>query len=153
MEGIEKNLDELEEKLSGLKKYYDYDDAEYKGIKDIEGLFDLSIGENYYEPIIVNDAFNNNYIKYESKGDKDKILTVNEYLDMIRPYLVDMINDHKTQIEWKIKLTAAINVISSKPNSDETRIMHAKSDNVEIMIGSETDEVIEELFEFLVKRY
>ena len=113
----------------------------------------MSIGENYYEPIIVNDAFNNNYIQYESKGDKDKILTVNEYLYMIRPYLVDMINDHKTQIEWKIQLTAAINVISSKPNSDETCIMHAKSDNVEIMIGSETDEVIEELFEFLVKRY
>ena len=37
-----------------------------------------------------------------------------------------------------IQLTAAINFISSKPDSNETRIMHAKSDNVEIMIGSET---------------
>ena len=24
---------------------------------------------------------------------------------MIRPYLADMINDHKTQSEWKIQLT------------------------------------------------
>ena len=54
-------------------------------------------------------VFNNNYMQYESKGDKDKILTIREYFDMIRPYLVDMINDHKTQSEWKIQLTAAIN--------------------------------------------
>ena len=42
----------------------------------------------------------------------------------------------------------AINFISSK-DSDEThqnlRTTHTKSDNVEIMMGSETDEIIEEL--------
>ena len=41
-------------------------------------------------------------MQYESKGDKDKILTIREYLNMIRPYLVDMISDHKNQSEWKI---------------------------------------------------
>ena len=116
-------------------------------------MFDLSIGEDYYKPTIVNDAFNNNYKEYESKGDKDKILTVNEYLDLIRPYLVDIINEHKTQSEWKIQVTAAVNFISSKPNSDETRIMHAKSNNIEIVIGSNTNEVIEEFLKSLLKRY
>ena len=72
---------------------------------------------------------------------------------MIRPYLVDIINDHKTQSEWKIQLTVAINFVSTKPDSDEARIMHANSDNIEIMIGSETDEVVQELFESLLKRY
>ena len=67
----------------------------------------MSIREDDYKPIIVNGTFNNDYIQYESKGDKDKTLTINEYLDMIRPYLVHMINDHKTQSEWKIQLTAA----------------------------------------------
>ena len=38
-----------------------------------------------------------------------------------------------------------INFISSK-DSDETRTMHAKSNNVEIMTGSKTNEIIEELF-------
>ena len=52
----------------------------------------MSIGEDYYKPIIVNGAFSNNCVWYENKGDKDKILTVNEYLDMLRPYLVDMMN-------------------------------------------------------------
>ena len=59
MEETEKNLDELERNLSKKKKYYDYDDVEYRGIKDIENLFDLSISEDYYKPIITKKAFNN----------------------------------------------------------------------------------------------
>ena len=47
----------------------------------------------------------------------------------------------------------AIIFISSKPDSDETRTMHTKSDNIEIMMGSETDEIMEELFKFFLKRY
>ena len=62
----------------------------------------MSIGEDYYKPIITNGAFNNNYIQYESKENKDKILTLKEYLHMIRPHLSDIINDHKTQDEWRI---------------------------------------------------
>ena len=58
---------------------------------------------------------------------------------MIRPYLSDIINDHKSQGEWKIQLTMSINLISSK-GSDETRTMHTKSDDIKIMIGKETDE-------------
>ena len=46
----------------------------------------------------------------------------------------------------------AINFISSK-DSDETRIMHTKSNNVEIMIGSETDEIIENLFQSFLQKY
>ena len=62
-----------------------------------------------------------------------------------------MINDHKNQSEWKIQLSAEINFISSKPDSDETHTMHTKSDNLEIMIGSDTNEVIEDLFKSLFK--
>ena len=40
---IKRNLAELEENLSKLKRYYDYDDIEYKGIRIIKDLFDLSI--------------------------------------------------------------------------------------------------------------
>ena len=116
-------------------------------------MFHLSIVEDYYKPIIVKGGFNNNYIQYESKGDKDKTLTISQYLNMIRPYLIDMINDHKNQGEWKIQLSAEINFISSKPDSDETHIMHTKSNNIEIMIGSDTNEVIEDIFKSLLQRY
>ena len=68
-------------------------------------------------------ALNNNYIEYESNGDKDKVLSVREYLDMIRQYLSDIINDHKTQGEWKVQLTMEIN------DYNETRTMHTARDN------------------------
>ena len=121
--------------------------------KDVGNLFNQSIDENYYKPIITNSAFNSNYIEYESKGDKDKILLIKEYLDMIRPYLSNIINDHKTPKnlrvhsrnevidqetqygEWKTQLTMSINFTSSK-DSNETCNMHTKGDNIEIMMGS-----------------
>ena len=62
----------------------------------------MPIDEDYYKAIITNGAFNNSYIQYESKRNKDKILTPSEYLDMIRPYLSDLINNHKTRGEWRI---------------------------------------------------
>ena len=77
----EKNLfipkiKEIEKSLFELKKYYDYDDIKYKGIRDVRNLFDLSIHEDYYKAIKTNDAFNNNYIEYESIGDDGKTLTI-----------------------------------------------------------------------------
>ena len=60
-----------------------------------------------------------------------------EYLDIMRPYLSNMINDHKTIGEWKIQLTMQINFISHK-DSEETRTMDTKSSNIEIMEGDET---------------
>ena len=146
-----KYLNKLEERIYKLNKYYDYDDAKYIGIKDIKDLFDLSTSEDYYKPIIVKSTFNNNYIQYESKG--DKILTIEEYFTMIEPYLVGMINDYKNKSEWKIQLSVGINFISFKLDSDETRIMYIKSINAEIMTGSGTNKVINDPFKSLLQRY
>ena len=88
---------------------------------------------------------------------------------MIKPYLSDLINKHKahgsaryysgnkswiekTSSEWKIQLTVAINFISSK-DSDETRTMYTKSNNVKIIVGSETDEIMKDLFESFLQKY
>ena len=69
---IEKNLHELEENRFKPEKYYDYDNTEYKGVRDVKGFFDLSVDENYYKPIITNSAFNNNYINMKVKETKAK---------------------------------------------------------------------------------
>ena len=58
----------------------------------------------------------------------------------------------ETPSKWKIQLTMAINFISSK-DSDETHTMHTKSNNVEIMMGSETDEIIKEVFKSFLQKY
>ena len=118
----------------------------------MHNLFKLSIGKDYYKPALVKSGYNNNYIQYESK--RDKIVTIKEqYLALIEQYLRELINDYKNKGEWKVKLIANINFISLKPGSDETRIMHTRSDNKEIMHGSDADEVIEELFELFLQRY
>ena len=83
---------------------------------------------------------------------KTKLYSLTVYLDKIEPYLNDLIDNQKTQGEWKIQLTMAINFISSE-DSDETRTMHAKSDNIEILIGNEINESIEQLFNSLLQRY
>ena len=70
--------------------------------------------KDYYKPIKIRNAFSNNYIEYESNADKDRTLSIEEYLDIIRPYLSNIINDHKTRGEWKIQLAIATNFISSK---------------------------------------
>ena len=44
------------------------------------------------------------------------------------------------------------NFISSK-DSDKTRTMHTKSNNAEIMMGSETDEIIEDVFESFLQKH
>ena len=55
--------------------------------------------EKDYKQVIIDGAFNKNYVQYESVGgkDKDKNLSVKEFLDRIKPYLSDMINSHKAQ--------------------------------------------------------
>ena len=40
-----------------------------------------------------------NYIEYKSKGDRYENLSPKEYLDVIRPYLRDLINNHKPTME------------------------------------------------------
>ena len=60
--------------------------------------------------------------------------------------------DYKTQLEWKIQLTISISFLSSK-DSDETHTMYTKSHNIEIVIGSETDDSRKELFESLLQKY
>ena len=51
------------------------------------------------KPIKINNAFYDDFMEYEINVDKDKTLSIKEYLDMIRQYLSDIINNHKTQNE------------------------------------------------------
>ena len=151
LQKAEEFFKKLKEDLNRLERhqYNDNEDLEYKGIRQIENLFN-KIDEDYYKPIKTKGAFNNNYIEYESRGDKDKNLSPEDYLDIIRPFLRDMINNNRTYGEWKIQLIMRINFISSL-DTDEFRTMHTKSDNIEIMNGIETNDIINELLNLLLE--
>ena len=73
-----------------------------------------------------------------------------EYFNIIRPYLKDLIDDHKG--EWKIQLSMRM-IFVSFTNANETCDMYTKSDNITIMTGIETDDVINELFNSFCRRY
>ena len=87
-----KYLDELDKRMLRLDKYHDYDDLEYKRIKDIENLFKISIDKDYYKPKLNKSSYNKNYAQYESKG--DKILSLKEYLNLIEKYLRELIEGY-----------------------------------------------------------
>ena len=64
-------------------------------LRDIRNLSEHEEEENYYKPVKVSNFWSNNYIQYESKGDKNKTLSTEEYLLKIGPYLKDIINNLK----------------------------------------------------------
>ena len=118
--------------LNDKEKYspYDRDDFDYYGIRDIENLFDEVSEEDYYKPIFVKSSFKGNY---KSNGDIEKKLSAYQYLNKIRPYLYDLINDHRiARRVWKIQINMHVNFISSR-DIGETRICYVWSDNVSIM--------------------
>ena len=131
-----RSLFRLKKEINGIKN---------RILRDIKYLFQNEEEEkNYYRPVKVSNFWSNNYIEYKCNGNKNKTLSVEEYLNKISMYLKD-INNIKKFDTWKLQLTLANNFISSLDN-DEERVMHSKSDNIKIMINDEADEVIKELF-------
>ena len=85
-------------------------------LRDIKNLFKHIEEENYYKPVRVSNLWSNNYIGYESNGDKNKTLSVEEYLDKIRSYLKDIKINLKKPDTCKLQLLIANNFIFSIVN-------------------------------------
>ena len=141
-------------------KYHDSHDPDYYRIRDIENLFDNDNDndndDDYYKPILVQICVKNDYIYYESRGDKDKKVSVKQYLYKIIQYLRDLINDHKAirneSKEWKIQINMHVNFISSN-DTGEIRTIFVWSDNEEIRSGNETDDIIKGLLNSFLNNY
>ena len=153
---------------------YDFaDDDEYRKIGSIRTLF-KELDRDYYKPIRTDAGFeerNDNYIDYTSKADRYENLSPREYLNVIRPYLRNLINDNKpimelsnnnnnnnnnnntnttnttnsNRAEWKIQLIIKNNFISVK-DFDDTRTIYSASISVEIFMGSDTENMFDTLF-------
>ena len=87
----EKNLVESEKSIQLINFFDDDYNDENKDIDGIRRLFDV------FKTKKTDDGFDSrkkSYIEYISEGDEYKNLSSQEYLDMIRSYLKDLINDH-----------------------------------------------------------
>ena len=127
-------------------------------------ILETSSSKKRKKTILPNQKKHKNFIAsfiiYESRGDENKTLSIDEYLNKIRPYLKYIINDLKRKYHtWKIQLTIAINFMSSKVN-DEELVMHSRNDNIELindkllMINDKIiEEIVEECFQSHLSRY
>ena len=83
-------------------------------IENIRDLFSILD----YEPILIKTGFDNNndnnynYLEYMSNGNNS--LSFDEYLELIKPYLNDLINVYRAKGEWKLQLSAEISFVSQK---------------------------------------
>ena len=123
-------INKLDKKINNNNTNDDF----IENIRDLFSILD-------YEPVLIKSGFDNNYLEYMSNGNNS--LSFNEYLQLIKPYLYDLINVYKAKGEWKLQLLAEISFISQKTDSNEIRTMYTRSTPEEIIIGSETEEVAE----------
>ena len=132
-EEINDYLTKLVRILNNKEKYlpYDLEDFDYYGIRDIENSFDEANEEDYYKPMLVKSSFKCSY-----RRDRDKKLSVKQYLNKIIQHLLDMINDHKPNNRrskvWKIQISMRVNFISSR-DTRGTCTIYVWSDNESIM--------------------
>ena len=101
--------------------------------------------EDYYKPKIVRNFWNNNYIEYESNGNRNRNLSL-VYLNRIKPYLRGIIIDLQNSDTWKIQLTIAINFISSK-DAEEECVMYSRSENMKFRSYNDANNTVDELFD------
>ena len=157
----EKNYHHLIELVSTLNKkekynHHDRDDLNYHGIRDLENLLEDVNDDNYFKRILVKSSFKENYKYYESRGDKDKELSVKHYLNMINPYLSDLINNQKTNRndsnQWKIQINLRVNFVYAN-DTWEIRPNFVWSNNEEIRLGNETDDIIKGLINSFLNEY
>ena len=127
---------------------------------------------------------NDNYIEYKSNADKYENLSPKEHLNVISPYLRDLIDEHKpimelnnnnnnnnsnssnsnnnnknnnninnsnNRVEWKIQLIIKSDFISNK-DFEDTHTIYSASKPVETFMGSDTQNIIDTLFNTLLNK-
>ena len=144
-------MNKIENYLLKQLRYYDHD-TKYKGINDLRYLFDKDDEEDYYEPKLINTAFENNYFQYETTSEIKNMLPLDEYFKMVQSHLIQLINNHKNDNNRKIQLTMNVNFTPVEDLNDK-RSLYINTKNFEIMLGSDTNEIVNELFDSIIQKY
>ena len=84
-----------------------------KRINDIRNLFELE-NKDYYKTIRVCNFYCSSYIEYKCNSDKDKNLSVGEYLKRIKPYSKDIIIDLQISVPGKFNQKSELTLFLPK---------------------------------------
>ena len=142
--------EEEKKERKDLEKKKEHNERVNKEIRDIMAHFEQE--EDYYELKRVYNFWKNNYMGYESNSDKNRNLSLDEYLNKIETYPRDIMINLQNSDKWEIQLTIAINFISSK-DTEEERVMHSNSDNMKFTSWDDANEVVDELSKSLRSKY
>ena len=149
-----KILEELTEILNDLqfkRKHTNsaFDSSSYYGLKDLEYTFgDLN---EYFKPILAKDSFEGNYQMYSCRGDKDRTMSISQYLDTVKSYLFALIDEKKNISSQKIQLVIAVNLIHLTKNYRITFYVNSK--NIVTNPSDKTEEKLYQLYDSLLKYF
>ena len=57
--------------------------------------------DKYYEPELVNSSFNRNYERYWISADKNKEISLNEYLNTVRSNIKELVDKKRSLVNEK----------------------------------------------------
>ena len=116
-------------------------------------MFNEKIND-YYKPILVRFAFDNNFEEYEIRGDKHKNLTLNEYIATVTPQRVNLTNEIKnsTQDEQKVQLIIAI-IFQHITDPTKKDTIYIKSKNEDFTVRDNTDDILTKVLESFLENY
>ena len=118
-----------------------YDDLQYQGISELKPMYYYNILDQYYEPKLFDSALEINYEMYRINGDKDKELSLIDYLNTVRPNVAELITKKKVN-ERKNQLVISLMFLK-----------YVYSDNLIIRPNDNSNEITTELYNSLLHRY
>ena len=124
-----------------------FDSSSYYGLKDLEYTFgDL---DDYYKPILAKESFDGNYQMYTCRGDKERNMYINKYLEKIKSYLNALIDDKKTS-SHKIQLDI-VNLIHLTKSDRIT--FYVKSKNIVCLPSDDSEDILNQLIDSLLEYF
>ena len=87
---------------------------------------------------------------YTRRGDEERNMYINEYLEKIKPYLIALINEKKTS-SYKIQLDIAINLIHLTKSDRIT--FYVKSKNIVCLPSDDSEDILNQLTDSLLEYF
>ena len=106
-------------------------------------MYNYTILDEYYELDLFDSALERNYEMYRINGDKDKELSLIDYLYTVRPNVVNLMTKKKVN-ERKVQL--AISIIFLNYITNDTAEKYVHSDNVIIRPTDDSNEITTKLY-------
>ena len=88
---------------------------------------------------------------YSCRGDKDRTMSISQYLDAVKSYLFALIDEKKNISSQKIQLVIAVNLIHLTKSDRIT--FYVTSKNIVTNPSHKTEEILYELYDSLLKSF